>query len=137
MRWDAARNLNCLRDRDPKFGLVFMDPPYRLGLVAPALAHLHAAGCLAAGARLVVEHAAEDALPELGESGCRLADQRRYGITLVSLFDICAMRFGVDSHREPRTPALTKGDAEWNALPSTPVRSTPSPTVTWTSSAAG
>jgi 16S rRNA (guanine966-N2)-methyltransferase len=84
VRWDAARNLNCLRDHDPKFGLVFMDPPYRLGLVAPALAHLHATGCLAAGARLVVEHAAEDALPELGVSGYRLADERRYGITLVS-----------------------------------------------------
>jgi hypothetical protein len=32
----------------------------------------------------VVEHAAEDALPELGVSGYRLADERRYGITLVS-----------------------------------------------------
>jgi 16S rRNA (guanine966-N2)-methyltransferase len=84
VRWDAARSLNCLRDREPKFGLVFMDPPYRQGLVAPALAHLNAADCLATGARLVVEHAAEDALPELGKSGCRLADQRRYGKTLVS-----------------------------------------------------
>jgi 16S rRNA (guanine966-N2)-methyltransferase len=84
VRWDAARNLNCLRDREPKFDLVFMDPPYRQGLVTPALAHLRAAGCLAAGARLVVEHAAEDALPELEGRGFRLTDQRRYGITLVS-----------------------------------------------------
>ena len=84
MRWDAARNLNCLRSHEPKFGLVFMDPPYHLGLVTPALAHLRAAVCLAAGCRLVVEHAAEDALPELDPLGCRLTDQRRYGKTLVS-----------------------------------------------------
>jgi len=84
LRCDAGRNLNCLRDRRPRFELVFMDPPYGLGLVGPALAHLHAADCLAAGARLVVEHAAEDILPELTGSGCRLNDQRRYGKTLVS-----------------------------------------------------
>lgn len=84
VRWDAARNLNCLRDREPKFDLAFLDPPYRKGLVAPALAHLHAAGCLAAGARLVVEHAAEDTLPELEGQDFRLTDQRRYGIALVS-----------------------------------------------------
>jgi 16S rRNA (guanine966-N2)-methyltransferase len=84
LRCDAGHSLNCLRDRRPKFELVFMDPPYGLGLVDRALAHLHAAGCLAAGARLVVEHAAADILPELTGHGYRLNDQRRYGKTLVS-----------------------------------------------------
>jgi 16S rRNA (guanine966-N2)-methyltransferase len=84
LRWDAARNLNCLRGHGPRFDLVFMDPPYRLGLAAPALAHLHAAECLAASCRLVVEHAVDDVLPNLEAVGCRLTDQRRYGKTVVS-----------------------------------------------------
>lgn len=83
IRWDAARNLDCLRNREPLFRLVFLDPPYRQGLVAPALAHLHAARCLAQGARLVVEHGVEDPLPELRDAYL-LQDERRYGKTLVS-----------------------------------------------------
>lgn len=83
IRWDAARNLDCLRSREPEFRLAFLDPPYRQGLVAPTLAHLHAVRCLAPGARLVVEHGAADPLPELGEAYL-LQDQRRYGKTLVS-----------------------------------------------------
>jgi 16S rRNA (guanine966-N2)-methyltransferase len=83
IRWDAARNLDCLRNREPVFRLIFLDPPYRQGLVAPALSHLHAARCLAEGARLVVEHGVEDPLPELG-GAYLLQDRRRYGKTLVS-----------------------------------------------------
>jgi 16S rRNA (guanine966-N2)-methyltransferase len=83
IRWDAARNLDCLRNRKAVFRLVFMDPPYGQGLVAPALSHLHAARCLARGARLVVEHGVGDPLPETGDA-YRLQDLRRYGKTLVS-----------------------------------------------------
>jgi 16S rRNA (guanine966-N2)-methyltransferase len=83
IQWDAARNLDCLRSREPEFRLVFLDPPYRQGLVAPALSHLRAARCLAQGARLVVEHGVDDPLPELG-AAYLLQEQRRYGKTLVS-----------------------------------------------------
>jgi 16S rRNA (guanine966-N2)-methyltransferase len=81
--WDAARNLDCLRNRHHWFRLAFMDPPYRQGLVAPALSHLHSARCLAQSARLVVEHGRDDPLPEPGDAYL-LQDQRRYGKTLVS-----------------------------------------------------
>jgi 16S rRNA (guanine966-N2)-methyltransferase len=60
-----------------------MDPPYRQCLVSPTLSNLHTARCLETGARLVVEHGAEDLLPEAGLP-YRLQDQRRYGKTLVS-----------------------------------------------------
>jgi 16S rRNA (guanine966-N2)-methyltransferase len=83
LRWNAARKLNCLRHHEPKFQLVFMDPPYGRGLVAPALSHLHTSGCVADGARLVIEHDVNDLLPEPAEP-YRLQDQRRYGRTLVS-----------------------------------------------------
>jgi 16S rRNA (guanine966-N2)-methyltransferase len=86
IRWDAGRNLNCLGNREPKFDLVFLDPPYHQGLAAPALSHLRAACCLAKGARLVVEHGADDPFPEPAMP-YRLRDRRRYGKALVSFLD--------------------------------------------------
>lgn len=83
LRWDASRNLNCLRNHEPKFQLAFMDPPYGSGLVEPALAHLHHAQCLAQGACLVVEHGSDDALLQ-PPGPYQLQDHRRYGRTLVS-----------------------------------------------------
>ncbi len=83
LRWDAARNLDCLRHHAARFQLVFMDPPYGRGLLAPALAHLVRSGCVADGARLVVEHDAADPLPEPA-APYLLQDRRRYGRTLVS-----------------------------------------------------
>ena len=61
LRWDAAGNLNCLADGDRKFDLAFMDPPYCAGMIAPALRHLADSRCLEDKARIVVEHAAEEA----------------------------------------------------------------------------
>lgn len=84
-RWNASRNLNCLRNHVPQFELVFMDPPYGRGLVEPALAHLHQARCARGGALLVIEQDRDDPLPEPARP-YRLRDQRRYGRTLVSFF---------------------------------------------------
>ena len=57
--------------------LAFLDPPYREGLAAPALAALAAAGWFAAGALVIVELATREdlALPE----GFELIEERRYG----------------------------------------------------------
>jgi 16S rRNA (guanine966-N2)-methyltransferase len=52
--------------------LVFLDPPYRQGLVLAALARLHAAGWIAPGA-LIVAETARDAAIEL--PGTKLADR--------------------------------------------------------------
>lgn len=86
LRWDAGRNLNCLNNREPKFNLIFLDPPYGRGLVRPALLNLHAAGCLENGACLVVEHGADDPFPEVG-AFYPLRDRRRYGKTLVTFLN--------------------------------------------------
>ncbi len=83
IRWDATRNLNCLRNRDHPFQIAFMDPPYRRALVLPTLDNLHAARCLDNGARIVVEQGDKDPLPVPGPPYI-LQDQRRYGKTLVS-----------------------------------------------------
>jgi 16S rRNA (guanine966-N2)-methyltransferase len=57
--------------------LVFLDPPYRSGLAAPALAALAAAGWLAADALAIVETGARETFT--APSGFTILDARRYG----------------------------------------------------------
>lgn len=83
IRWDIRRSLACLRNADPAFTLVFLDPPYDRGLVQPTLAHLHRSRSLAGGACIVVEHAAGESFRQQ-EGPFALEDRRRRGNTLVS-----------------------------------------------------
>ena len=57
--------------------VAFLDPPYRGGVAAPALAALAAAGWLAADALAVVEVAAREPLP--APEGFAIIDERTYG----------------------------------------------------------
>jgi 16S rRNA (guanine966-N2)-methyltransferase len=63
------------------FGLVFLDPPYGLGLGQAALAGAIEGGWLAPGALVVWEEAA----PMMPLPGTRLLDRRSYGGTVVTL----------------------------------------------------
>ena len=63
------------------FELVFLDPPYRMGLIAPALVSLRDGGWLANGAILVAETAEDEDTP-LTDGFARL-DERVYGETRV------------------------------------------------------
>ena len=63
------------------FDLVFLDPPYRKDLIAPALASLRAGGWLAAKALIVAESAEDEAI---AADGFDILDERTYGETRVS-----------------------------------------------------
>jgi len=63
------------------FDLVFLDPPYRKDLVAPALASLREGGWLAEKAVLIVETAEDEAVVA---GGFERLDERSYGETRVS-----------------------------------------------------
>jgi len=65
------------------FDYVFLDPPYRKNLLAPAIASLREGGWLAAGAILIAELAADEDVPPV--DGCELLDHRHYGETKVML----------------------------------------------------
>lgn len=73
---------------DAPFDLVLVDPPYAdvpSGVLGRELAPLlRAPGLLAEGARVVVEHAARDAAPEL--EGLAIVDERRWGDTRVTIY---------------------------------------------------
>ncbi len=59
------------------FNLVFLDPPYRKTLVAPALASLRDGGWLATDAICVAECASDEDIPST--DGFALLDDRSYG----------------------------------------------------------
>jgi len=99
IRWDIAKNLDCVRETGvtpnvrtpdaasgsvlPGFDLVFADPPYNRNLVQKALTHLDRSEALAQGAVVVVEHSPDEPIPD-SLSGYQVADRRRYGSTCVS-----------------------------------------------------
>ena len=63
------------------FDLAFLDPPYRKGLLAPALEELASGGWLKAGALAVVEMAEDETIPTV--AGFAILDDRIYGDTRV------------------------------------------------------
>lgn len=84
IQWNIAKNLNPLQAYPRTFDLVFMDPPYGQGLIAPCLGRLAACGALASGALIVVEHAPDESLRALPPA-LACTDHRRYGRTAITL----------------------------------------------------
>lgn len=72
--------------RGPAFDVVFLDPPYGMGLGEQALAGALAGGWLAAEGLVVWEDSAAPMLPP----GVEKLDQRRYGDTVVTLLRAAA-----------------------------------------------
>jgi 16S rRNA (guanine966-N2)-methyltransferase len=85
IRWDISKNLNCLKPFQNQFDLVFMDPPYRKGLVPVALANLMRAQCLASGATIVAEHERDSDIMS-PDASISVTDQRRYRETGLTFF---------------------------------------------------
>lgn len=89
IRRDLTRGLSFLPDLSPAggFDLIFLDPPYRLGLVAQVLNGLVALQLLTPDGLVVAEEGAEVELAEL-YPGLRLADRRRYGDTGIWFYQL-------------------------------------------------
>jgi 16S rRNA (guanine966-N2)-methyltransferase len=73
--------LDLGENRGAPFTLIFLDPPYGMGLGARALASAQVGGWLVDGAVVVWEENA----PQLPPSGFAALDQRRYGDTYVTI----------------------------------------------------
>jgi 16S rRNA (guanine966-N2)-methyltransferase len=86
IQWNILKDLNCLVSASATFDLVFMDPPYETHAVPPTLDALIGCGALAPGARIVIEHSIREPLASPVGS-LTIADQRRFGKTLVSFMD--------------------------------------------------
>jgi 16S rRNA (guanine966-N2)-methyltransferase len=85
-RNDAARALKLLAKRGLQFELIFLDPPYRLKLIAELMAQMVDQSLLTESATIVVEHDAKDELIE-NLHGFRQRRRVEYGDTAVTIYD--------------------------------------------------
>jgi 16S rRNA (guanine966-N2)-methyltransferase len=84
INWDIRKNLNCLNFFPyNRFNLIFLDPPYDLGMVDLTLSHLGGSDCMAKEALVIVEHSDRETISK-ERNEFAIKDQRRYGKTLVS-----------------------------------------------------
>jgi 16S rRNA (guanine966-N2)-methyltransferase len=71
---------------DAPYDLVFLDPPYGVGRVAPTLAALVDGGWLTASALVCVEHPADESVT--APIGLEVVFSRRYGTTGITLLEL-------------------------------------------------
>jgi 16S rRNA (guanine966-N2)-methyltransferase len=83
IRWDVGSNLRCLAALNMRFSYAFIDPPYNKGLLTRTLANLLASDVMLPGGLMVLEHHYREEVPAVDKRAL-LADQRRYGKTLVT-----------------------------------------------------
>ena len=95
LRGDDVINSNqaILRSHTPGFldlrlgpDLAFLDPPYRKGMIAPALKGLASGGWLNANALVIAEAAEDEAMPAV--DGYEVLDDRIYGDTRIAFMRI-------------------------------------------------
>ena len=83
----VERAFQILMGRGAKFDIIFADPPYDSGWVEKTVRLLSTGELFAHNALAAIQHSRREALPDdTGMLG--LADQRRYGDTLISIFKI-------------------------------------------------
>lgn len=85
IRWDAIKNLNCIKNIIPPFDIVFMDPPYEQNLIEPAIGNLLSTHSLIPNALIIIEHSIHETILQRFQQ-IMLIDQRKYGKSLVSFF---------------------------------------------------
>ena len=69
-----------------RFDLLFLDPPYREGMLIPLLEKISTADILSNGSRVVVELSKHEILPS-SFGNLKIADSRRYGDTMINIYD--------------------------------------------------
>jgi 16S rRNA (guanine966-N2)-methyltransferase len=79
------RVLPRLAEENRQFDLIFLDPPYRQGLVGSTLRHLDTLNLTAPGGMIVTEHEIQMKSPPQVGSLFRV-DQRRYGDTGLTMY---------------------------------------------------
>ncbi|MVO99204.1 16S rRNA (guanine(966)-N(2))-methyltransferase RsmD [Paenibacillus lutrae] len=84
-RNDAGRALKALGKRGIKFDLVFLDPPYRFKIIQELMETMRELSLLEESATIVVEHDADDVLPEVIE-GFVLQRRSDYGDTAITIY---------------------------------------------------
>jgi 16S rRNA (guanine966-N2)-methyltransferase len=83
---NAERGLGRLFQRKERFDIIFADPPYDEGLATETLAWLERDDVLAESGIVVLQHSLRETPVGLQIRAMVVADQRRYGDTVLSFF---------------------------------------------------
>lgn len=81
----VARALRELAARGETFDIIFLDPPYERRLLEPTLKIIAGGALLRPSGMLIAEHSTRETV-ERNYGTLALADQRRYGDTLLSFY---------------------------------------------------
>ena len=85
LNMEISRAMEYFRRRDMQFDVIFLDPPYRRGLVEKSLQEISAYGILSTDSVIIAEHdVREDAPEHVGTLA--MTRQKRYGTTLLSFY---------------------------------------------------
>ena len=79
------RAMEYFRRHNIQFDIIFLDPPYRRGLVGKSLKEIYNCGILSADGEVIAEHDVREDAPER-EGKLVMTGQRRYGATLLSFY---------------------------------------------------
>ena len=80
---DHASAMNRIHDT---VDIVFLDPPYKAGLMTDCLQRLDSSGLVPEGGLVVAEHGAQETLPEEC-AGFNRIKERRYGKICISVYE--------------------------------------------------
>jgi len=80
------RGIAILTKRQESFDIIFADPPYEKGYVEKTLSWLSRSSLLSAKGIIVIEHSDKEPCRE--EKSFALKDQRKYGDTMISFWEI-------------------------------------------------
>lgn len=85
MRMNALLAIEYFRRHEMVFDIVFIDPPYRAGLVEKTLLKISSQNILAEDSDIIVEHDKNEIVPfTLGQ--LNLVRQEKYGTTILSFY---------------------------------------------------
>ncbi len=81
---DAERGVGRLAKKAERFDILFADPPYDEGFLAEIMKWLEKANLLAVNGIIVLQHSVREPLEGSCVQAMAVADQRRYGDTMLS-----------------------------------------------------
>ena len=85
LKMGISRAMEYFRRHDTQFDVIFLDPPYRSGLVEKTLQEISACGILSTDGDVVAQHDVREKAPERVGTLVRTR-QNRYGNTLLSFY---------------------------------------------------
>lgn len=88
---DAFAAVKLLARQQRKFDIVFLDPPYGLGLAKKALKTLEAYDIVHPNSTVIAQHDPREILPHTQGRFCRFRE-KKYGETILSLYKILSTK---------------------------------------------